>query len=146
MVLENFIRYIHIMQNPHNPLEDHLQLLPALHALLEERNVTRAAKRLGLTQSALSHKLRQLRELLDDPLLVRGGQGMVRTARAEALMEPLQHSLRALHNALQPPRAFDPKTSQRIFRLSNSDAAEIMVIPEKHSKNYAMTGFVFLLS
>lgn len=56
-------------------------LLVALHVLLEERNVTRAARRLGVTQSAVSHKLRRLREHFDDPLLVPGHRGSVLTER-----------------------------------------------------------------
>ena len=61
-----------------------LNLLVAFDALAREQNVTRAAERVGVTQSAMSHALRRLRELLDDPLLVRGKSGMVLTARAEA--------------------------------------------------------------
>ena len=59
-----------------------LNLLVALDALTRERSVTKAAERAGVTQSAMSHTLRRLRELFDDPLLVRGRGGMVLTPRA----------------------------------------------------------------
>src|SRR4051794_25243777 len=65
-----------------------LNLLVALDALLTEPSVTRAAARLGVTQSALSHTLRQLREVFDDALLVRGRGGMVLTPRAQQLAVP----------------------------------------------------------
>ena len=62
-----------------------LNLLRALHALLEEGNVTRAAARLALLQPAVSGMLARLRRVFDDPLLVRSGQGLVLTPRAAAL-------------------------------------------------------------
>lgn len=71
-----------------------LNLLVAFDALAREQNVTRAAERVGVTQSAMSHALRRLRELLDDPLLVRGKSGRVLTACAEALVLPLRTSAR----------------------------------------------------
>ena len=77
-----------------------LNLLPALDALLRERHVTRAAQRVGLSQSAMSHALARLRELLGDPILVRSGRGMVPTERAEALEGPLRDALAALESAL----------------------------------------------
>ena len=67
-----------------------VNLLVALDALARERSVTRAAQRAGVSQSAMSHTLRRLRELFDDPLLVRGHGGMVLTPRAEALAIPLR--------------------------------------------------------
>lgn len=70
-----------------------LNLLPVLSALLEERNVTRAARRLGLTQPAVSNALAQLRGLLDDPILVRSGSRMVPTERALCLAATGQKSL-----------------------------------------------------
>ena len=73
-----------------------LNLLVALDALTRERSVTKAAKRAGVTQSAMSHTLRRLRDLFDDPLLVRGRGGMVLTPRAEALAIPLRSGLVSL--------------------------------------------------
>src|SRR3954469_12753340 len=70
-----------------------LNLLVQLDALLAEGHVTRAARRAGVTQSAMSRALARLRELLGDPLLVRTGRGMVMTARARALAAPLARAL-----------------------------------------------------
>ena len=80
------------------PLLNQLELhhLRALDALLSERNATRAAARLGLTQSALSHSLRSLRDVLEDPLFVRGPGGLVPTPRAEAMAGPLRRALAVL--------------------------------------------------
>jgi DNA-binding transcriptional LysR family regulator len=85
--------------------------LVALHVLLEERHVTRAARRLGITQSSMSHRLSRLREALRDPLFVRSGLGLVPTARAEAIAGPLADALRALEAAVVAPNGFDPATS-----------------------------------
>lgn len=77
-----------------NPLHHlDLNLLKALHALLEEGNVTRAAARLALSQPAVSGMLARLRQHFADPILVRSGQGMVPTQRAAALREPLARIL-----------------------------------------------------
>ena len=70
-----------------------LNALVALDALLSERNVTRAARRLGITQPAMSQSLARLRELFGDPLLVRKGRSMVLTPRAEAMLLPLSDAL-----------------------------------------------------
>src|SRR5688500_3406247 len=91
-----------------------LNLLVVLDALLAERHVTRAAARVGLTQSAASHALGRLRDLLDDPLLVRGPRGaLVRTPRAEALAPALARALDQVREALRGEPAFDPATARR---------------------------------
>ena len=106
-----------------------LNLMVALDALIAERSVTRAANRLGVSQSAMSHSLRQLRELLDDALLVRGKGGMQPTPRAEQLSVPLAHALESLRATLRGEVAFEPTTSKRRFTLAMLDATAIMVIP-----------------
>jgi len=88
-----------------------LNLLVVLQALLEERSVTRAAVRLGRTQSALSRSLGKLRALLDDPLLVRDGSTMLLTTRAENLMEPLADTLNLLERKVLSPEEFSPETA-----------------------------------
>ncbi|MEN0068235.1 MAG: LysR substrate-binding domain-containing protein [Myxococcota bacterium] len=98
-----------------------LNLLPALDAVLQERHVTRAAARLGVTQSAMSYTLRQLRDLLDDPLLVRGPQGMVRTARGEELAPKVRAALEAMERALAPGH-FEPSTATRGFSIATADS------------------------
>ncbi|MET0384931.1 MAG: LysR family transcriptional regulator, partial [Polyangiales bacterium] len=88
-----------------------LNLLVAFDAMARERSVTAAAARVGVTQSAMSHALRRLRVLFDDPLLVRGQSGMLLTPRAEALVVPLRSGLVTLGRALSTPQRFDPHTA-----------------------------------
>jgi DNA-binding transcriptional LysR family regulator len=106
-----------------------LNLLVAFDALSRERNVTRAAQRTGVTQSAMSHSLARLRELLDDPLLVRGRGGMVLTPRAEALVVPLRSGLSTLGRALAQPASFDAATARRAFRIASPDLFDVLVVP-----------------
>jgi len=106
-----------------------LNLLVAFDALARECSVTKAAARVGLTQSAMSHALRRLRDLLDDPLLVRGRGGMVLTARAEALAIPLRSGLVTVHRALSEPPQFDPSTARRAFRMTSPDLFDVLVLP-----------------
>ncbi|HJL24582.1 MAG TPA: LysR family transcriptional regulator [Polyangiaceae bacterium LLY-WYZ-15_(1-7)] len=106
-----------------------LNLLAALDLLLQERSVTRAARRLGVTQSAMSHKLRRLREQLGDPLLVPQGRQLVPTARAEALEAPLRVALRDLVAAVRHGARFDPATTERTFVLACSDLMELALLP-----------------
>jgi DNA-binding transcriptional LysR family regulator len=106
-----------------------LNLLLALDALLLERNVTRAAARVGLTQSAMSHKLRRLREVFEDDLLVGGRQGMVPTERALALAGPVRRGLLELHAAVRITAPFDPTTAQREFTIISSDFADFVILP-----------------
>lgn len=94
-----------------------LNLLVALDALLAEGSVTRAARRVGLTQPSMSHALARLRDLFGDPLLARSGRAMVLTPRAEALREPLRASLGELARLLSDEGPFDPRTSRRSFVL-----------------------------
>src|SRR6516162_8446947 len=89
-----------------------LNLLRAFDALLAERNVTRAARRLGIGQPALSHALGRLRDVLGDPLLVRTPKGMVPTARALALEPIVRSSLADLDRAIFTPPAFAPQASR----------------------------------
>ncbi len=95
--------------------------LVALHVLLEERSVTRAAERLGLTQSSVSHRLSRLRETLEDPIFVRAPAGLVPTARAAEMAQPLARALRALHDVVVPPARFDPRTSSYSLSIAIPD-------------------------
>ncbi|WP_109512719.1 LysR family transcriptional regulator [Pseudomonas ovata] len=105
-----------------------LNLLLALHALLTERHVTRAAQRLHRSQPAVSHALAQLRAHFNDPLLIRQHGQMALTSRAQALARPLQEALGSL-NGLLAAADFDPALAQRRFRLSLSDYASRLVLP-----------------
>jgi DNA-binding transcriptional LysR family regulator len=106
-----------------------LNVLVALDALLTERNVTRAAKRIGITQPAMSQALARLRELFDDPLLVRKGRGMVLTPRAEAMLLPLSDALLSVERALQLGMGFEPATSTRIFKIALTDLGVTLILP-----------------
>jgi DNA-binding transcriptional LysR family regulator len=105
-----------------------LNLLVVLDALLAERHVSRAARRLGMSQPAVSNALAQLRAQLGDPLFVRGRAGMVPTPRALALAVPLRAALAGLEAALGQV-AFDPATAQLTFVIAASDFAEFVLIP-----------------
>jgi len=103
-------------------------LLVALRALLEERSVTHAGERIALSQSATSHALSRLRKVFDDPLLVRSGQDMLLTSRAEALLEPLQTILVNIEQLIQP-LTFDPKTAEGTIHIASSDYATCVILP-----------------
>lgn len=105
-----------------------LNLLVALDALLREGSVSRAAERIGLSQPATSHALRRLRELMDDPLLVRAGPRMELTPRAEALREPLAAAL-AQVQGLFAEEAFDPAVSRRRFKAMIPDVCTSVLLP-----------------
>lgn len=106
-----------------------LNLLVALDALLEERSVRGAARRLNLTPPAMSHQLRRIRDLLDDEVLVRAGRGMVATPRAEALVEPVRALLVQAQQVLESPARFCAKTSQRAFRIVCTDHVATVLLP-----------------
>jgi len=97
-----------------------LNLLPPLAALLEERHVTRAAERSGLSQPAMSRALARLRQSLDDQLLVRDGSGYVLTPRAERIQRQLAGLIPRLE-ALFAAEVFDPATAEEHFRLAATD-------------------------
>lgn len=106
-----------------------LNLLTALDALLEARNVTRAARRLGLSQPAASHALRRLRELLGDELLVRTPSGMAPTPRAVELAPAVRAALEAAELVLRAAPAFDPATAERTFTIVMADQASFLLLP-----------------
>src|SRR5436305_7058525 len=92
-----------------------LNLLIVFEVLMAERSVTRAAERLGRTQSAVSHSLSRLRGELGDPLLVKGGVRMQPTAFALDLIEQTRPMLKGIQRLLSPRYVFDHASSQRVF-------------------------------
>lgn len=106
-----------------------LNLLWALHVLLEEASVTAAAARLHVGQPAVSNQLARLRELFGDPLLVREGRRLVRTPRAQALRAPLTEAVAGIERVLVRHDAFDPQRETRTFVLSGDDAIEVTDVP-----------------
>jgi DNA-binding transcriptional LysR family regulator len=111
-----------------------LNLLVYLDALLRERNVTKAANQLNLSQPAMSNGLRRLRDLFDDPLLVRTSDGMTPTERALELEPIVRDVLTNIEKAVQPRSAFDASAAQRVFRIMASDYAESTLFPSVLSK------------
>jgi len=92
-----------------------LNLLPVFEAIHEERNLSRAAERLGMSQSAVSHALTRLRDLLRDDLFVRLPQGVQPTPLAELVYLRVRESLAGVRDLLGETRMFDPATSTRRF-------------------------------
>ncbi len=107
-----------------------LNLLVYLDVLLRERNVTKAAEQLGITQPAMSNGLKRLRNLFDDPLLVRSSEGMRPTERALGLQPQLQQMMLELQHIMQPKQEFNPFGSDRVFRIMASDYSEATLLPE----------------
>jgi DNA-binding transcriptional LysR family regulator len=106
-----------------------LNLLTILEAVLQERHVSRAAERLGMSQPAVSHALTRLRRQFGDELLVRAAPGGMRlTARAREIEADLAAALAAARRILAID-AFDPATAQRTFRLAMSDYGAMVLLP-----------------
>ncbi|WP_207885004.1 LysR substrate-binding domain-containing protein [Pseudomonas sp. 30_B] len=105
-----------------------LNLLVILDALLDERHVSRAAERLAMTQPAVSHALGRLRDLLDDPLLVRAGNQMQLTRRAFELAGPLREILGGVRRLVLGDD-FDPASAELELRLGMSDYGAWVVLP-----------------
>lgn len=105
-----------------------LNLLVALDALLDEKNVTRAAKKLFLSQSALSNNLQQLREIFENELLVREQNHMVLTGFAKELQPKLHQILKDI-NGIMKDKEFDPKTSNKRFKIGMNDYMAALILP-----------------
>ena len=106
-----------------------LNLMRSLDVLLETRNLTAAAKLLGITQSAMSRQFAQLRIDLDDPLLVREGQRYLLTQRADALRVPLREALTNMISIFEVPQ-FEPGFCKREFSICGSDYIADNMLPE----------------
>ena len=105
-----------------------LNLLVYLDVLLRERNVTRSASQLGITQPAMSNGLKRLRDLFGDPLLIRTSEGMVPTERAKTLQPIIRNVLAKVEKAVQPTSEFCAEDSDRLFRIMASDYTESTLI------------------
>lgn len=106
-----------------------LNLLPIFIALLEERSVTRAADRLGMTQSALSNALARLRAVLHDPLFIRERYGMRPTPKAEALAPQLRSALATLDGLVLGQQAFDPARADHLVTIAPNSYVEFVFVP-----------------
>ncbi len=107
-----------------------LNLLVTLEALLDEGSVTAAARRLNLSQSAVSAALDRLRTVFSDPLLVRVGNRMQPTPFAKRLQGPIKTALASVSLALALPQRFDPKRAKLTVRLGVTDYVGLMILPK----------------
>lgn len=106
-----------------------LNLLPVLLVMMEERNVTRAAERLGITQPALSNALNRLRETLNDPLFIRERYGMRPTPKAEQLAQVVGAALSSIDKVILGQQDFDPLNATRLFTLAPNSYVEFIMMP-----------------
>jgi len=106
-----------------------LNLFVVLDAIYTEGGITRASRKLNLTQPAISHALGRLREMFGDPLFERDGRSMVPTPMARSLIEPVRRSLRGLELTMNEVSRFDPAVTERRFTLSVRDVLEATLLP-----------------
>ncbi|CRL47267.1 MULTISPECIES: LysR substrate-binding domain-containing protein [Pseudomonas] len=106
-----------------------MNLLVIFETLMFEKNLTRAGEKLFLGQPAVSASLAKLRDLFDDPLLVRNGRTLEPTLRALAILKELQPAMDTISGAVSRAKDFDPSTSRDVFRIGLSDDAEFGLFP-----------------
>lgn len=106
-----------------------LNLLVAFDALMTERNVTRAAIQVGVSQPAMSAALARLRTLLADPLFQRSADGLLPTPRARDLAAPIAQALRQIEAAMLQQPAFQPETASVTFKLGLQDYPTVVLLP-----------------
>jgi DNA-binding transcriptional LysR family regulator len=106
-----------------------LNLFVVLEAIYREGNITRAGQQLNLTQPAISHALKRLRDLLQDPLFVRQGTHMVPTPFTRNIIEQVRQALQILEVNLSATRNFIPENTRRSFHLSLWEYAEALILP-----------------
>ena len=116
------------MKAIHLPRVD-LNLFVVFETIYTEGGVTRAGRRLSLTQPAISHALGRLRELFDDPLFIRQGKAMIPTPLARLIIDPVRHSLRGFEATLERVDRFDPATARKHFIVGMRDVRELAVLP-----------------
>lgn len=106
-----------------------LNLLPIFVALMEERSVTRAADRLGMTQAALSNALSRLRIMMQDPLFIRERYGMRPTAKAESLAPALAQALASMDTLVLGQQAFEPSRAEQVITIAPNSYVEFVLVP-----------------
>src|SRR4030095_2346577 len=106
-----------------------INLLLVFDLMFEERNAGRAATRLHLSPSAISHALRRLRGMLEDPLFLPTAKGMVPTARAGALAPPIRDIVEKVQSVISDSQAFDAANAVRRFRIGAPDGAVSILVP-----------------
>jgi DNA-binding transcriptional LysR family regulator len=113
-----------------NNLHVDLNLLHLFEVLVSERHVSRAANRVGLSQPAMSHALRKLRQLLNDQILVRKGIAMVPTPAALRLLPAVREILTNSLDLVRGEQNFEPSSYRRTFRLGMTDYASLVILPK----------------
>ena len=121
-----------------------LNLMVAFQALMAERSVSAAAAKLGISQPSMSSALARLRVLFDDALFVRSGRDMMPTTRAMQIDVQVSQGLAQLRAAFDPPAAFNPATSRRVFNVSGGDYATMVILPPLASHLAQQAPFVDL--
>jgi len=106
-----------------------LNLMKVFLALAKERSVTKAGDSVGLSQPAVSHALRRLRDLLDDELFIRGSDGMQPTERCRELAPAIEASLKMLEDALMVKEVNDPANLQATYRIGMNDLFSTLLVP-----------------
>lgn len=102
-----------------------LNLLVVLDSLIQEKHITNAAKKLNITQSALSKMLSRIRDMFNDPILIRMQNGYELTDRAEKLAEPIRKILQDIDEVIAPIN-FDPSTTEQWFSIGTLDFGEVI--------------------
>ena len=106
-----------------------LNLFVVFDAIYTEGNLTRAGEIIGITQPAVSNSLSRLRNLFDDPLFVRTAEGMVPTPVSQNIIGSVRQALGLIRSSVQESDAFEPKASDKRFRVSMTDLSQSMVLP-----------------
>ena len=116
------------MSRIHNKID--LNLFRVMLAIAEEGSTTAAATRLNLSQSAVSHALKRLREMMNDPLFVKNGRNLVLSPHGKNILPVVRQSLSQLTHCSVKTRDFDPKTSAMALSLGFRDILEFLILPE----------------
>lgn len=106
-----------------------IKQLRVLNALLDLKSLSQVARKMGLTQQAISEQLRKLRDLFDDRLFIRQGNSMVPTPKALSMQQPISHILKQLEMLLEPD-VFTPQTYKGVFTISATDYATQALLPQ----------------
>jgi len=106
-----------------------IKQLRVLSALLAQNNLSQVARKMGLTQQAISEQLRKLRDIFDDRLFIRQGNSMVPTPKAQNMREPINNILKQLETLLEP-EVFSPRTYKGVLTISATDYATQALLPQ----------------
>ncbi len=121
---------IHHVNRSVRPSSLDLNLLIVFNAIVKDRNVTLAARRVGLSQPAMSSALNRLRRIFNDPLFVRTGDGMLPTPYAQQLAPPIQRACELVENLGEIDTGFDPLSATNCFRFYMTDIGETIFLPK----------------